>query len=127
MNAIHTDAVHSSGLPFSQAIEHDDTVFVSGMTPKDPATGEFVHDEIGDQTAQCFENMATVLESAGSSLDDLVKVTVFMEHRYEAFDEMNAVYRRYVSEPLPARSTIGVTLSREFDIEIEGIALNRTS
>lgn len=91
-------------LPFSPAIKAGDYIFVSGQGGfQDPKTGEAI-EGIEAQTKQCLENMKQVLEVAGSSLDDVVKVTVFLGNVAD-YARMNEVYQSYFSEDRPARST----------------------
>ncbi len=95
------------GAPYSQAIRLGDLVFVSGQLPLDPATGRMVGGTIQEQTEQVFANLRAILEEAGSSLDRLVKTTVFLTTLAD-FPGMNEVYRRHVGETPPARSTVPV-------------------
>jgi 2-iminobutanoate/2-iminopropanoate deaminase len=119
---IHTDDVAPSTAPLSQAIESGDFLFVSGQVPRDPETDTLVTGDIREQTSQCLENVSSILEAAGASLDDIVKVTVFVTDISD-FDAMNDVYAEYMSEPLPARSAIEISeLAVDVDIEIEAVA-----
>ncbi|MFW6152825.1 MAG: RidA family protein [Halobacteriota archaeon] len=123
--AVHTDeapSFESFDLPISQAIIHGDTVYVAGQTGVDPATGEPVEDDLEAEARQALENIAAILEAAGTSFDNVVKATVFIEDMAD-FDRVNAVYREFVSEPYPARSAVEVSdLALEFAMEIEVIA-----
>jgi 2-iminobutanoate/2-iminopropanoate deaminase len=108
--------------PYSQAIKTGGLVFCSGQIPIDPATGNFVSDEITSQTEQVLKNMAAVLEAAGTSLDNVVKTTVFLVDMGE-FAAMNEVYGRFFSENKPARATVqAARLPRDARVEIECIA-----
>jgi 2-iminobutanoate/2-iminopropanoate deaminase len=111
------------GAPYSQAVRLGDLVFVSGQLPLDPGSGRMVGGTIGEQTEQVFANLRAILEEAGSSLDRLVKTTVFLV-RLDDFAGMNEVYRRHVGGVPPARSTvpIGATLPDGALIEVEAIA-----
>jgi 2-iminobutanoate/2-iminopropanoate deaminase len=110
------------GAPYNQAIRIGDLVFVAGQIGIDLATGELAGPAIEEQTDQVLKNMAAILEAAGSSLDRLVKTTVFLID-LEDFSGMNEVYARHVGDRPPARSTIGVAqLPVGARIEIEGIA-----
>lgn len=110
------------GLPISQAIKHGDTVYVAGQTGGDPETGEVVEGGVAEQTRQTLENISAILEAAGTSLDNVVKATVFIEDM-DDFGEVNEVYAEYMSEPYPARSAVEVSdLAIDFEVEIEVIA-----
>ena len=109
-------------VPLSHAVEHDGLIYVSGQVPFDLSTGEVVGETITEQTEHTLENVATVLEAAGSSLDDVIKTTVFLVD-VEDFDAMNEVYGEYMSEPYPARSAFEVSdLAADILVEIEAIA-----
>jgi 2-iminobutanoate/2-iminopropanoate deaminase len=111
--------------PYSHAILSGEFVFLSGQTPIDTATGALAGGSIGDQTRQCFRNLLAVLEAGGLSLDDVVKVNVFLTDM-ENFPAMNEVYAEHFSEPYPARTTIGVaSLPLGADVEIEMVARHR--
>jgi 2-iminobutanoate/2-iminopropanoate deaminase len=109
--------------PYSQAIAAQGFIFVSGQIHLHPETGEMISGSIKEQTRQVLENIKAVLEAAGSSLDNVVKTTVFLQDMND-FAQMNEVYATYFRPPYPARSTIQVArLPREARIEIEAIAL----
>jgi 2-iminobutanoate/2-iminopropanoate deaminase len=109
--------------PYSQAIKANGMVFCSGQIPLDPATGEFVSDDVSEQTHQVFKNLRAVLEAAGASLNSVVKTTVFLADMND-FAAMNAVYGEYFSENKPARATVeAARLPRDAKVEIECIAL----
>jgi 2-iminobutanoate/2-iminopropanoate deaminase len=111
--------------PYSQAIDSEGLVFLSGQTPLDPSTGKLLVGDIGAQTERCFLNLFAVLEAAGLGPDDVVKVTVFLTNMAD-FTAMNAVYSRQFAAPYPARSTIGVaSLPLGASVEIELIARRR--
>jgi 2-iminobutanoate/2-iminopropanoate deaminase len=110
------------GAPYSQAIRAGDFVFVSGQLALRPDHGEIVGDSIEEQTEQVFANLKAILEAAGSSLDRLVKTTVFLTNLGD-FAGMNEVYARHVGEVPPARATIEVSaLPSGAKVEIEAIA-----
>jgi 2-iminobutanoate/2-iminopropanoate deaminase len=109
--------------PYSQGIEGGGFVFVSGQIPIDPVTGEVVDSNISAQTERVLENVAAVLRAGGSSLDAVVKTTVYLADLAD-FAAMNAVYSRYFPGPAPARATIQATrLPRDARVEIDAIAL----
>ena len=109
--------------PYSQAIRTDQFVFTAGQIPIDPATGKLVAGPIEDQTRQVLDNIRAVLTAAGTGLDRVVKMTVFMTD-FSDFQRMNAVYAEYFPDAPPARSAIQVTaLPLGADIEIEAVAL----
>ena len=98
-------------------------MFVSGQIPIDPQTGQFVVGGIAEQTERVLKNLQAVLEAAGSSLDQVVKTTVFLADMKE-FSAMNEVYAKYFSEPPPARATVAAAgLPRDARVEIEAVAL----
>jgi len=109
--------------PYSQAIKANGFVFVSGQIPIDPQTGEFVAGGITEQTARVLKNLTAVLEAAGSSLERVVKTTVFLADMKE-FSSMNEVYKDFFPSPPPARSTVAAAgLPRDARVEIEAVAL----
>jgi 2-iminobutanoate/2-iminopropanoate deaminase len=110
------------GAPYSQAIRAGDFVFVSGQLALRPDHGEIVGDSIEEQTEQVFANLRAILETAGSSLDRLVKTTVYLADLGD-FAGMNEVYARHVGEVPPARATIEVSaLPSGAKVEIEAVA-----
>ncbi|MDS0301155.1 Rid family detoxifying hydrolase [Halogeometricum sp. S1BR25-6] len=122
MKEIHTDAAPDSIGPFSQGIIDSGRIFVSGQGPVDPDSGEVVSEDIGEQTARTLENIAAVLEAGGSSLDSVVKTTVFVTDMSN-YDAINEVYAEYVTDPYPARSAVEVAdLPIDIGVEIEVIA-----
>ncbi|HMO57750.1 MAG TPA: RidA family protein [Roseiflexaceae bacterium] len=115
------DAPQAIG-PYSQAIAFGDLVFCSGQIPLTP-TGSLVDGDITVQTHQVLSNLRGLLAAAGSSLDQVVKTTVFLADMGE-FAAMNAVYAEYFPDAPPARSTVQVArLPRDVRVEIEAIAL----
>ena len=121
-SVIGTDGAPAALGPYSQGIGLGDLVFVSGQIPLDPATGAFP-EGIAAQTHQALRNVAAVLAAAGSSLDGVLKTTVFLKDMND-FAVMNAVYAGYFTAAPPARSTIEVArLPRDAMVEIEAIAM----
>jgi 2-iminobutanoate/2-iminopropanoate deaminase len=110
------------GAPYSQAIRAGDFVFVSGQLALTPGAKEITGDTIQEQTQLVLENLAAVLEAAGSGIDKLVKTTVFLQNLGD-FQGMNEVYAKHVGDRPPARSTVEVAaLPSGALVEIEAIA-----
>jgi len=109
--------------PYSQAIRAGGFLFASGQIPLNPSTGQLVRGSIEEQTRQVLENLKQVLAAAGSSLEKVVRTTVFLSD-LKNFEAMNAVYAEYFRETPPARSTVqAAALPKGVDIEIDLIAL----
>lgn len=109
--------------PYSQAIEANGTVYVSGQLPINPATGEFAEGGIKELTAQSLTNMQNILAEAGLTLDNVVKTVVYLADMAD-FGEMNEVYSQFFKAPFPARSAYAVkTLPKNARVEIECIAV----
>ena len=120
---VSTDKAPGAIGPYSQAIKASGMVFCSGQIPIDPATGNFVSEDISEQTVQVFKNLMAVLEAAGSGLDKVVKTTVFLADMND-FAAMNEVYANYFTENKPARATVqAARLPRDAKVEIECIAV----
>jgi 2-iminobutanoate/2-iminopropanoate deaminase len=108
--------------PYSLGIANGDLVFVSGQIPLDAATGKLVEGDVSAQARQSLENLKSVLEAAGLGFAHVVKTTIFLTDMAD-FAAVNEVYKGYVSEPYPARSTIAVAaLPMAAKVEIEMIA-----
>lgn len=121
--AIKTDQAPKTIGPYSQGIMAGGFIFVSGQIPLDPVKGEIVGQTIEEQAHQVFKNLRAILQAAGSSLNEVVKATVFLADMND-FSRMNEVYAQYFSEPYPARAAFQVArLPREAKIEVEVIAL----
>ena len=119
---IHTDKVPPARVPLSQAIKAGDWIFVSGQLGNDPHTCRLAEGGIGPETRQVCENLKAVLEAAGSSLDRVVKVTIYMADLGELM-AMNEVFSRYFPVDPPARTTFGCSaLVGGARVEIEAIA-----
>ena len=122
--AVRTESAPApfQGAPYSQAIKAGGLVFVSGQLALQPGGKEIVPGGIVEQTEQVIANLRAILEASGSSLDRLVKTTVFLQ-RLDDFAGMNEVYARHVGETPPARSTVEVAkLPSNALVEIEAIA-----
>ena len=121
--AIHTDTAPKAIGPYSQAVRSGSTLYLSGQTPLDPATGEMVAGGIAEQATRVFENLKAVLGAAGASFDDVVRVAIYITDLGN-FGAVNEVMKKYFSEPYPARSTIGVAaLPRGAAVEVDVIAV----
>lgn len=108
--------------PYSQAVVSESFAFLSGQIAIDPSTGQVVDGDIAAQTERVLENLKAVLESCGSSLNKVVKTTVYLKDMSE-FAQMNEVYARYFPENPPARATVEVArLPRDVRVEIDCIA-----
>lgn len=118
---IHTEKAPKPG-PYSQAIKFGNLVFVAGQTSEDPATGKPVHDSVAQQTERVLNNISSILEAAGSSMDQALKVNVYissMEHK----PAMNEVYKKFFVNNPPARLTVAVAgMDDGLDVEIDVIA-----
>jgi 2-iminobutanoate/2-iminopropanoate deaminase len=109
--------------PYSLAVEAGDYLFVSGQIPLDAATGKLVEGDVSAQTRQSLENLKAILDAAGLTFADVVKTAIFLTSMGD-FAAVNEVYKAYVSEPYPARSTIAVAaLPMGAKVEIEMIAM----
>ena len=107
---------------YSQAVVSNGFAFLSGQIPLDPETDQLIEGDIAAQTARVIENLKAVLEACESSLDRVVKTTVFLKDMGE-FPKMNEVYARYFPENPPARATVeAARLPRDVRVEIECIA-----
>lgn len=121
--AVTTDLGPKAIGPYSQAVRANGFVFVSGQIALDPRTQELVSGEITAQTERVLENLKGILQAAGSSLDKVVRTTVFLADMGE-FASMNQVYARYFTQGFPARSTVqAARLPRDVRVEIDVIAL----
>lgn len=120
---VKTDHAPAALGAYSQAIKAGGFVFVSGQLALDPATGQFIEGGVAEQTDQVMKNLAAILEAAGSSLDLVVKTTVFIADMDE-FGAMNEVYGKFFTVAPPARATIQAgRLPRDARVEIEVVAL----
>ena len=109
--------------PYAQANIVDNTIYISGQIPIDPLTGELKGNEIESQAEQCIKNISAILTAAGSSLDKVVKTTVFLSNM-DNFNVMNEVYARFFTgRQLPSRTTVEISrLPKNALVEIEAIA-----
>ena len=117
-----TNAPQAIG-PYSQAIEANGTLYISGQIPLDPQTMEFVSDDLEAQTHQCLKNIQAILFEAGYTLENIVKCGIFLADMND-FTVVNDVYAQYFSNHKPARACVQVArLPRDAKIEIEAIAV----
>ena len=108
---------------YSQAIVHDNIVYVSGQLPIDPQTGEKRTGSIEEQTEQALDNLSEILKAAGSDINQVIKTTVYVSD-VELWDRVNAVYSRFFGEHRPARAVVPTRdLHFGFQLEIEAIAV----
>ena len=121
--AVQTDEAPKAIGPYEQAIKVDGFVFTAGQIPLDPKSGKIVEGGIAAQTRQVLENLKGVLIASGSSMDRVVKATVFLKNMAD-FAAMNEVYAQYLGKSKPARSTVAVAeLPRGALVEIDLVAL----
>ena len=120
--ALHTDNAPAAIGPYSQAVQAEKTIYVSGQLPVDPATGEFAGEDIKAQTKQSLTNIKNILESEGYSMADVVKTTVLLKDIND-FAAMNGVYGTFFEGAFPARSAFQVVaVPKGALLEIEAIA-----
>jgi reactive intermediate/imine deaminase len=120
---IHTDAAPAAVGPYSQAVSvpAGKLVFLSGQIGLEPGTGELVSENFEGQVRQSFANMQAVIEAAGGTLDDVVKLTLFLTD-LSKFASANAIMAEIIPQPYPARSTIGVaSLPKGAQFEVEAV------
>lgn len=120
LNAVNTESAAAPAGPYSQAVVANGFIFVSGQRPVNPESGE-IPDGFAAQADQVLQNLAAVLDSAGTSLQKVVRVSIYLAD-IGAFAEVNEVYRRYFSDPFPARTTVACSL-RGILVEIDAIAI----
>jgi 2-iminobutanoate/2-iminopropanoate deaminase len=119
---ISTETAPKAIGPYSQAVIMNGFAFLSGQIPLDPSTNQLIEGDIATQTERVLTNLKSVLEACGSSLDQVVKTTVFLKDMGE-FAKMNEVYGRFFSSNAPARSTVeAARLPRDVRVEIDCIA-----
>ena len=119
--AIHSDSAPSAIGTYSQAIKSNGLVFLSGQIPFDPATMEIVAGHFEARARQVFENLKAVAEAAGGSLNDCVKLTIYLTD-LNNFATVNSVMEDYFEQPYPARAAVGVaSLPKGADVEADAI------
>jgi len=108
--------------PYSQAIETENMLFISGQIGLNPSTGQLVNNTIEDETKQVMENIGAILRKAGLDYNDVVKCSIFLSD-IKQFSDINNIYEKYFSDPYPARETVEVScLPKNVNIEISVIA-----
>lgn len=118
---IQTDRAPAAIGPYSQAVQAGDTVYLSGQIPLDPRTGEVVSGDFETLTRQVFDNLGAVCEAAGGSLDDLVKLNIFLTDLND-FQNVNRIMAEYLDEPYPARAAVQVAaLPKGVPVEMDGV------
>ena len=118
---IHTDLAPAAIGPYSQAVRAGNTVYLSGQTPLDPATGVLVEGDIALQARRALDNLKAVCEAAGGSFDRVVRIGLYLTDLGN-FAAVNAVMAEYFTKPYPARSTIEVAgLPKGADFEIDAV------
>ncbi|WP_202903562.1 RidA family protein [Neofamilia massiliensis] len=123
MKILHTDKAPAAVGPYCQAVQVGDMIFTSGQLAIDPANGNLINDDIEKATRRSLDNVKAILEEAGSSLEKVVKTTIFLDDM-DNFARVNEVYGEYFSDHKPARSCIQVArLPKDAIVEIEVIAL----
>lgn len=121
-DAVSTPAAPAAIGPYSQAVRAGSLLFVSGQIALDPKSGAMVPGDVAAQTHQVFRNLSAILEAAGSSLDRVVRVGVYLADMNE-FAAMNEVYATYFTPPAPARATIeAARLPKDARVEIDVVA-----
>jgi reactive intermediate/imine deaminase len=120
-NIIHTANAPAAIGPYSQAVRHGDTVYLSGQIPLDPATMTLVKGDIASQIHRVFQNLRAVSEAAGGGLQDLVKLNVYLTDLGN-FPIVNQIMQEYFTEPYPARAAVGVSaLPMGAEVEMEAV------
>lgn len=120
---IHTEKAPAALGPYSQAVEVNGTLFVSGQIPFVPETMALISEDIQDQTKQSLENVKAILEAAGYTFKNVIKATVFIKNM-EDFALMNEVYNEYLGNIKPARACVEIArLPKDVKVEIEVIAV----
>ena len=122
MKAINSTKAPSAIGPYSQAVDKDGFIFVSGQLPIDETTGSFAGEDIASQAKQSLQNIKYILEEAGLEMKDISKTTILLKN-IEDFAVVNEIYGQFFSAPYPARATYEVArLPKDALIEIEAIA-----
>ena len=119
---IHSNEAPNAIGPYSQAVRVGDTVYLSGQIPLDPQTMELVEGDIRARARRVFDNLTAVMQEAGGSLSDIVKLTIYLVD-LEQFGQVNEVMAEYFDAPFPSRATVAVAaLPKGAPIEVEAVA-----
>ena len=119
---IHSNEAPNAIGPYSQAVRVGDTVYLSGQIPLDPQTMELIEGDIGARARRVFDNLTAVMQEAGGSLSDIVKLTIYLVD-LEQFGQVNEVMAEYFDAPFPSRATVAVAaLPKGAPIEVEAVA-----
>jgi 2-iminobutanoate/2-iminopropanoate deaminase len=122
---IHTETAPKPVGPYNQAVVAGNTVYVAGQGPIDPGTGKMVTGTFEEQATRTFENIKAILEAAGSSMSEVVKVTVYLADNSD-FAKLNEIYKQYFPQPYPVRTTVGAQLLYHIFIEVDCIAVKNS-
>lgn len=118
---LHSDAAPAAIGPYSQAVRHGDTVYLSGQIPLDPETMELVEGDIEVQIRRVLKNLEAVCQAAGGDLDHIVRLTVYLTDLAH-FGSVNALMEEFFTEPYPARAAIGVaSLPKGANVEMDAV------
>ena len=118
---IHTENAPAAIGPYSQAVKVDNTVYLSGQIPLDPESMELVGGDISAQIRRVFDNLSAVCQAAGSDLDSIVKLNIFLTDLTH-FPTVNEIMSEYFAEPYPARAAIGVAaLPKGAEVEMDAV------
>ncbi len=122
---IHTDEAPAAIGPYSQAVRAGETVYLSGQIPLDPASGSVIEGDFEALTRRVFDNLAAVCRASGGSLDEIVKLNIFLTDLGH-FGEVNELMAEYFSEPYPARAAVQVAaLPKGVPVEMDAILVLR--
>ena len=121
-NIISTDKAPQAIGPYSQAVQFNNLLFISGQIPLEPKSGEIVKGNIKKKTKQILDNLNAILTASGSSLDNVLRTTIFLTNLND-YAEVNEIYAEFFEKSMPARSTVQVSrLPMDVPIEIDAIA-----
>jgi len=121
-NIISTDKAPQAIGPYSQAVQFNNLLFISGQIPLEPKSGEIVKGNIKELTKQILDNLNAILTASGSSLDNVLRTTIFLTN-LDDYVEVNEIYAEFFEKSMPARSTVQVSrLPMDVPIEIDAIA-----
>jgi reactive intermediate/imine deaminase len=124
-STVHTESAPAAIGTYSQAVKVGDTVYLSGQIPLVPETMELIEGGIEQQIEQVFKNLSAVCQAAGGSLQDIVKLNIFLTD-LQHFAKVNDIMSRYFTQPYPARAAIGVaSLPRGAQVEMDGILVHK--